>query len=107
MCRSWQELSNESLLAKFGFDTAKNEPDFKLTKSFKIFLPSRDLMLPYVFHPGLFRAFRILGLAAANPHFERQACRPKPFCALHEFPSKGKVCDSRMLALTAFGDENA
>ena len=26
MCRSWQELSNESLLAKFGFDTAENEP---------------------------------------------------------------------------------
>ena len=26
MCRSRRELSNESLLAKFGFDTAENEP---------------------------------------------------------------------------------
>ena len=26
MCRSWRELSNASLLAKFGFDTAENEP---------------------------------------------------------------------------------
>ena len=25
-CRSRQELSNEYLLAKFGFDTAENEP---------------------------------------------------------------------------------
>ena len=26
MCRSRRELSNEYLLAKFGFDTAENEP---------------------------------------------------------------------------------
>ena len=27
LCRSWRELSNEYyLLAKFGFDTAENEP---------------------------------------------------------------------------------
>ena len=26
LCRSRRELSNEYLLAKFGFDTAKNEP---------------------------------------------------------------------------------
>ena len=27
-CRSCQELSNECLLAKFGFDTAENEPEY-------------------------------------------------------------------------------
>ena len=26
LCRSWRELSNEYLLAKFDFDTAENEP---------------------------------------------------------------------------------
>ena len=26
LCRSWRELSNESFLAKFGFDAAENEP---------------------------------------------------------------------------------
>ena len=26
LCRSWRELSNKYLLAKFGFDTAENEP---------------------------------------------------------------------------------
>ena len=30
LCTSRRELSNEYLLAKFGFDTAENEPDFKL-----------------------------------------------------------------------------
>ena len=38
LCRSRRELSNEYLLAKFGFDTVENELDFY----FLIFLPSRD-----------------------------------------------------------------
>ena len=38
--------SNEYLLAKFGFDTAENEPDL-----IHVVLPSRDLILPYVSHP--------------------------------------------------------
>ena len=29
-CRSRRELSNAGLFANFGFDTAENEPDFKL-----------------------------------------------------------------------------
>ena len=34
LCRSRRELSNEYLLAKFGFDTAKNEPYyFELSSS--------------------------------------------------------------------------
>ena len=28
LCRSRRELSNEYLLAKFGFDTAENEPEY-------------------------------------------------------------------------------
>ena len=38
-CRSRQELSNEYFLAKFGFDTADNEPDTT---------PPRDLIFTYV-----------------------------------------------------------
>ena len=34
-CRSRQELSNEYLLAKFGFDTAENEP-LKVCQKLKI-----------------------------------------------------------------------
>ena len=30
LCKSRRELSNEYLLAKFGFDPAENEPDFRL-----------------------------------------------------------------------------
>ena len=47
MCRSRRKLSNEYLLAKFGFDTAQNEPDLV----FLIFLFSWDLIFPNVSHP--------------------------------------------------------
>merc|ERR1712078_83140 len=33
LCRSRRELSHEYLLAKFGFDTAENEPDFWFARS--------------------------------------------------------------------------
>ena len=49
LCRSRRELSNGYLLAKFGLDTAENEPDL----DFLMCLPSRDLILPYVSHPFL------------------------------------------------------
>ena len=42
-------VSNEYLIAKFGFDTAENEPDLL----FLICLPPRDLMFPHVAHPHL------------------------------------------------------
>ena len=42
--------SNEYVLAKFGFDTAENELDFRLI-CFLNFVPSRYLILPYVSHP--------------------------------------------------------
>ena len=41
-CRSRQELSNEYFLAKFGFDTADNEPDNT---------PPRDVIFTYVPRP--------------------------------------------------------
>ena len=52
LCRSRRELSNEYLLAKFGFDTAENEPDlrfenFSTTQGFNFYY------FPYVSHPQI------------------------------------------------------
>ena len=39
LCRSRRELSNADLLAKFGFDTAENEPlSFKFARSLRIII---------------------------------------------------------------------
>ena len=51
MCRSWRELSNAYLLAKFGFDTAVNEPS-------KVWHPNQRVAL----RRGLLGGLRPLGV---------------------------------------------
>ena len=64
MCRSRRELSNEYLLAKFGFDTAENEPcevrkfelseivnlNFELSKL--LFAAQDTILYPRLLHPS-------------------------------------------------------
>ena len=47
-----QELSNEYFLAKFGVDTAENEPLKVLLLSFLVLIPSRDLIFTKVPMPA-------------------------------------------------------
>ena len=64
LCRSWRELSNACLLAKFGFDTAENEPSLSLPyaknrwRDAKLELASAD---PWSL-PAHLHAFRFSGV---------------------------------------------
>ena len=51
-CRSRQDLSNEYLLAKFGFDTAENEPPKRVQKIYALKDPVGDIDSPSLLPPA-------------------------------------------------------